>query len=388
MSNKSLLYIAFKDFSNLHFGANSKVFSQCRSFEKYGYEVDLIGRCGSDSVLIDCSGNKTILLQNKFFLSNNRFRNLAAKNTHKAAKSFVEGKKYDACYIRYDFSDRGLISLLKVLKKHARRIILELPTYPYEGENQKGILNKIKLCIDKHYRKYLSNYIDYIVTFYDGYREIFGVPVIVIPNGFDFSTMKLVNSELHKDEIHIIAVSSMREWHGYERMIEGIKNYYKHSNNLDNFVLHLVGNGREYKKYKSLVEQYHLEDHIIMEGPLHGEQLDKLYELCGIGVDSLARHRSGITVLSSLKSREYGAKGLPIINSCKIDIIDDDFPYLLKVPSDETPIDMSEVAAFYHRCYNGQSRDWVGKSIREYIEAKSGMFNTLRKVVNVIEQTE
>ena len=41
-----LLYIAFKDFSNLHFGANAKVLSQCRAFEEYGYEVELIGRKG------------------------------------------------------------------------------------------------------------------------------------------------------------------------------------------------------------------------------------------------------------------------------------------------------------------------------------------------------
>ena len=389
MNNKSLLYIAFKDFSNLHFGANSKVLSQCRSFEKYGYSVDLVGRCGSDSVLIDTSGSKSTLCKSKFFLSNSRFRNLAAKNTqYKALKRFIDDKVYDACYIRYDFSDRGFIHLLKALKKHTRKIILELPTYPYEGENKNGILNKIKLSIDKHYSKYLSEYIDYIVTFYDGHSEIFGIPVIVIPNGFDFSSMNLVNSDLPNNEIHIVAVSSMREWHGYERMIEGINDYYNQSNKSENFILHLVGNGRDYKKYKSLVEQYHLERHVIMEGPLHGELLDELYELCAIGVDSLARHRSGITVLSSLKSREYGAKGLPIINSCKIDIIEDDFPYLLRVPGDETPIDMSEVAAFYHRCYDGLSRDFVCKTIREYIESKSGMFNTLKRVIDVIEHAE
>lgn len=53
MASKKLLYIAFKDFSNLHFGANAKVLSQCRAFEEYGYAVDLIGRNGGDTVLID-----------------------------------------------------------------------------------------------------------------------------------------------------------------------------------------------------------------------------------------------------------------------------------------------------------------------------------------------
>lgn len=386
MASKKLLYIAFKDFSNLHFGANAKVLSQCRAFEEYGYAVDLIGRNGGDTVLIDTKGNQTVLRQNASKLKDARLKNLAAKgNQYKACENYVSDKEYEACYVRYDFSDNGFVNLLKALKKHCRKILLELPTYPYEGENSIGFLNKVKLKIDLHYRKQLHKYVDRIVTFYDGYKELFGIPVLVIPNGFDFSTMSLVDSELPTDEIHLIAVSSMREWHGYERMIEGLKAYYKEEKEPENFILHLVGNGRDYGKYKALVEQYHLEPHVVMEGAMHGAELDRLYEKCAIGIDSLARHRSGITVLSSLKSREYGAKGLPMINSCKIDIIEDDFPYLLMVPADESPINMNTVVMFYHKCFDGMTRQDVGKKIRAYIESKSGMKATLKQVVDVLQ---
>lgn len=384
---KKLLYIAFKDFSNLHFGANAKVLSQCRAFESYGYSVELMGRNHIDAVRIGVDGSVRLIRANKITIKNRRFQNLMAKrNQMKAIEAYINGKHYDACYIRYDFSDAGFIHMLKKIKKVCNHIALELPTYPYEGENSIGALNKMKMAFDLHYRKQIKNSVDFIVTFYDGYKELFGIPVMVVPNGFDFSTMQMITTELSSDAIHIIGVSSMREWHGYERMIEGMHQYYS-SNGSENFVLHLVGNGREYNKYKELVERYQLEDHVILEGAMHGEKLDALYEKCAMGVDSLARHRSGIDILSSLKSREYGAKGLPIINSCKIDIIENDFPYMLKVPADETPIDMQSVADFYARCFkSGKDRQAVATEIRSYIQAKSDMKATLQEVVKEFEK--
>ena len=376
-----LLYIAFKDFSNLHYGANAKVLSQCRAFEEYGYDVELIGRKGADTVVITPDGKHKTIFHGNTAAKNQKMQNLLSKrNQMTAICAYVRKEGYDACYIRYDFSDASFIKMLKCIRTHCKKIVLELPTYPYEGENSIGFLNKIKMRLDFHYRKQLKKYIDFIVTFYDGYKELFGIPVEVIPNGFDFSTMKMIHSELPDDTIHIIAVSSMREWHGYERMIEGLHNYYA-MDGKENFVLHLVGNGREYGKYKELVEKYDLQGHVVMEGAMHGEALDALYEKCALGVDSLARHRSGISVLSSLKSREYGAKGIPIINSCKIDIIDADFPYMLQVPADESPIDMRAVECFYHDCFDSKSRLDVARSIRNYISGKSSMKATLGTVV-------
>ncbi len=381
---KRLLYIAFKDFSSLHFGANAKVLSQCRAFEEYGYDVDLLGRENSCPVLIKTDKTTQKISDKKVLIKNKRLRNMLDKrNQMKILCDFIKDKSYDVCYIRYDFSTPGFISLLKELKKVCSKIFLELPTYPYEEENKYGILSKSKIFIDAIYRKKIHKYIDYIVTFYEGYSELFGIPVIVVPNGFDFSTMTLAESDLPDDEIHIVAVSSMREWHGYERIIEGFKNYYSSaSDGKYNFILHLVGNGREYGKYENLVKSYHLEDRIILEGAMFGEKLNALYEKCALGIDSLARHRSGIEVLSSLKSREYGAKGIPLINSCKIDILDDDFPYLLRVPANEEPVDMNSISAFYDKCYHsGKSRQEIGTEIRSYMESRSGMKETFRKVV-------
>lgn len=379
---KRLLYIAFKVFSNLHFGANTKVLSQCRAFESYGYQVELIGRQGTDVVRINTDGSVEKIEEMKFVANDKRVQNLLAKRKQmKTVVAYAKDKAYDACYIRYDFSDAAFIHMLAALKNVCKKIAVEFPTYPYEAENSIGPLNKVKMAIDRHYREQMKKYVDFIVTFYDGHKELFGIPVKVIPNGFDFSTMQLVNDELPDDGVHIIAVSSMREWHGYERFIEGLHQYYTNGGKT-NYILHLVGNGREYGKYNKLMERYQLQKHVVMEGAMHGEKLDALYERCAIGIDSLARHRSGIDMLSSLKSREYGAKGLPFINSCRIDIIGDDFPYMLEVPADESPIQIEQVDRFFHWCYDGKTRNGIGQDIRRYIEEKSSMKATLSDVVD------
>lgn len=386
---KKLLFIAFNNFSNLHFGPTAKVFSQCRAFEALGYEVELVGRIGSDTAVIGNDRDYSVVTKHSVLINHTRARNIIDKHYQIVdTKKFIKNRSYDVCYIRYDFSDGDFTSLLKKLRPNCKKIVLELPTYPYDEENKYGIMSRLRMAVDRVYRGHLHKYLDLIVTFYGNHKEIFGVPAKTVPNGFDFSRMELVSEELPADAVHIVAVSAMREWHGYERFIEGMKNYYAQGEeNKMNFILHLVGNGREYGKYKELIEKYSLESHIILEGAMFGEKLDTLYEKCALGIDSLARHRSGIDVLSSLKSREYGAKGIPLINSCKIDIMEDDFPYLLRVPADESPIDIQAVAEFYNRCYRGgKSRLEIGREIRSYIEKKSSMEYVLSQVIREIEK--
>ena len=161
---KRLLYIAFKNFSNLHFGGNTKVLSQCRAFSEYGYDVDLIGRQDVDTVLIKNDVCVQRLSNGKVKIGNARLQNLMAKQKQfRDIKKYIQNKQYGACFIRYDFSDPGFIKLLKALRRVCPKIALELPTYPYEEENKYGLLSKAKMVVDKAFRKKLHKYIDFIV---------------------------------------------------------------------------------------------------------------------------------------------------------------------------------------------------------------------------------
>lgn len=375
----NILYIAFKDFSKQHFGASKKVVSECRAFEELGHNVTLIGRRHSDTVLVDTDGNISSINRHKS-ISQSKIGSLVDKyNQINDINHYIKDRHFELCYIRFDLCSYKFINLLKFINKVCDKTYIEIPTYPYDKEYS-GKLNKIRLLIDDHYAKSLNKYVDRIISFYPvPNNNYYNVPVIQVPNGFDFDGINIIKKDKIPDQIDIAAVSSMRIWHGYERMIEGLNIYYTQGGTR-NIVLHLVGDGRECPKYKKMVEKYGLKAHVIFHGAMHGKKLDSLLEECTIGIDSLARHRTNISVLSSLKSREYGAKGLPFINSCDIDIVDNDFKYFLKVPANDEPININEVISFYDSCFVKGSRILVAQTIREYIENKSNM----RYVMNTI----
>ncbi len=380
----NVLYIAYSDFSNLYFGANKKVISQCKALEKQGHAVTLMGRFHSDIAIIRTDGSAKAIRNYK--TSKIDFLNKIWNKNHLSAtiREYVENKHFSLCYIRYDLSTPDFLKTVKALKKVCDKIIIEIATYPYQKEYAHAQFAGIRLWMDDHYGNKLKHYVDYIISFYqvEG-GKIFEIPVIQVPNGFDFSNSKLITDPTVPEDIHIAAVSTMRQWHGYERFIEGMHQYYT-AGGERNIVLHLVGTGPEYAKYKMLVEKYTLQDRVIFHGTMHGEELGHLLEQCTIGLDSLARHRSGISVLSSLKSREYGGVGIPLINSCKIDIIEDDYPYCLYTAADESAISMEDIISFYDRVYANNNRAKVATKIRSYIEERSDMNAVMKQVMNKV----
>ena len=68
-----------------------------------------------------------------------------------------------------------------------------------------------------------------------------------------------------------------------------------------------------------------------------GKELDELFDLADFAIGSLARHRSHIDKIKTLKNREYAARGIPFIYS-ETDEDFDRMPYILKAPADESAI--------------------------------------------------
>ena len=77
-----------------------------------------------------------------------------------------------------------------------------------------------------------------------------------------------------------------------------------------------------------------------------GEELNELFNRADFAIGSLGRHRSGIYNIKTLKNREYAARGLAFMYS-EIDEDFDQMPYVMKVPADESPINISLLISFY-----------------------------------------
>ena len=229
------------------------------------------------------------------------------------------------------------------MKKYGAKVVMEIPTYPYDSEYEAQGMNK-QIIFDRLFRKSLAKQLDAIVTFSD-YDHIFGQKTIKISNGIDFESVKM-KSRINdtSKELNLIGVAEIHEWHGFDRLIKGLAEYY--SKTQDYIVkFHVVGyffSAEIEKGFKRIITDNHMENYVILYGKKHGEALDYLFDKCDFGIGSLGRHRVGIDKIKTLKNREYAARGIPFIYS-ETDSDFDQKPYVLKVPADETPIDINSI---------------------------------------------
>lgn len=282
-------------------------------------------------------------------------------------------------YVRYVHNASPFtIRLMKQLKKTGAYIVMEIPTYPYDQE-YKGLPLPYQriLFFDKCFRKRLAHYVDKIVTFSD-YDQIWGRPTIKISNGIDFSQIKIKQSVAPHTDLRLIAVATIHPWHGFDRAIEGLALYYQ-KNPVRKVYMHIIGSAvpEVLSQYQQSVRKNRLEQYVFFHGSLFGEALDKMFDESDFGIGSLARHRSQIDKIKTLKNREYAARGIPFVYS----ETDDDFekmPYILKAPADETPLDIEKIIDFY------DSIRFTPKEIRSSIEKT---LSWKRQMQYVIEET-
>lgn len=292
-------------------------------------------------------------------------------------------REYSDCdfiYFRKPVIDRTVRKLFKQIKEKNQNtiILMEIPTYPYDKE-WAGIKKLPFLLKDKYNRNRLKPYVDRIVTMSDD-DTIFGIPTIKMMNGIDFSAIE-INPKNFTQDINIISVSSYGDRHGCDRLIAGIGEY-KKMGGLRNITFHIVGPGVP-KEYYDLVKKYSIEDNVIFYGKLSGDELNKVYAKCNMGVDVLALHRVGLKSISTLKSREYGARGLPFFSCSKIDYLPEDYLYYKKVESNDKPINIQEIIEFFDKVYF-EEKD-VRTEIRNYAEKKCDMQYTMQPVVSFLK---
>ena len=269
-----------------------------------------------------------------------------------------------------------IISFAKKLRRKGVKVVMEIPTFPYDHEGKELPLpNKIRFNINKLFRYSQAKNLDAIITFSD-YDRIFNQRTIKISNGVDFDSLPLKSSYRKTPEVlELLVVAELHYWHGVDRAISGINEYVK-LNPKQRVHLNIVGKPERASGFalKQQVEELGLNEYISFLGPLSGEELDKVFEKTDFGIGSLARHRSNITKIKTLKNREYAARGLGFVYS-EIDEDFEEMPYIIKAPADETPLNISSIVEFYKN-HNLNPID-----IRKTIEPNLSWKNQMQKVI-------
>ena len=296
-----------------------------------------------------------------------------------------QNENFEGVYIRYPKSENVLLELCKTLSKNNTRYVIEIPTFPYDKEGNESIKGRLINLLDRIYRKKLKKYVARIVT-YSSDETIFGIPTINTINGIDFNKISADFSEVDcRKQINAIAVSAMYRVHGYDRFIEGLHWYYSKGGTRD-IVLRLVGTGDKCNEYKNLVSKYKLEDHVVFLGTLLGESLENAYQGCAVGVNSLAIHRQGLKNESTLKTKEYAAKGLPIVSSSYVDALsaEGNKRFIYFAPATDSPVDIEAFVEFVDGLYNTMTVQEIRNRIRDDGRKTCDVHITMKPIIDYL----
>ncbi len=295
----------------------------------------------------------------------------------------------DFLYFRHPPAATGpMRRALAALKRRnpALRVVMEIPTYPYEGE-LKGA-SRLLLLKDRRNRERLAGAVDALSVVWNGtaYASLWGLPVIGFQNGCRVAE---IAPKAPTDDgcIDLLAVSRFSGWHGYDRLIAGMAAYYR-AGGAREVRLHLVGVSTDgtLERYRALAEREGLAERVLFHGFQSGAALDALYDLADIGVSTMGDRGPGFAAHSDLKTREYLAKGLPLISGNVMDVLrGEDVPWYLEFPCDGTAIDLERVIAFYDRVYPaGCDRRALIGDIRDFARRTCDMSSTFAPVVEWI----
>lgn len=303
----------------------------------------------------------------------------------------VDYEKLNFIYFRYDWGDLQTVLFFCKLKKKAPKckILIELPTYPLDLDKLTTKWHQ-KIFKYKHvvWSKFIKNFVDRAVVHGDD-DYAYGIPTIKTSNGIDTASISVKKfTEYNEKEIRLISVSNMIKWHGIDRLIKGMYKYKDNAVGQRKIYLHLVGKGREEAYLRELVKRYDLEDEVVFHGYKFGDELAAIHDQADIGIELLGIHRNKTTgISSSLKSREYFAKGLPFVSECQFkEECNAVSAYILSVRADESPINMEEVIAFYDSCYKDKEQGSTERALNSFARDKLDINKVMEAIFEYIDQ--
>lgn len=389
MNNKRLLYYTMVSITEWGQGISKKILNQIRVFVRHGYEVDLICRAEMNQVAVSRIVNDELL-----FDLPKPYKKLQRPYKVGADRFFFEWVKekadtYDAVYIRYPYADAPFINALKEMKKYNLPVVIEIPTFPYDDELKLNLYYRMGLYIDKFYRMQMSQYVARVALVCDE-KSAFGIPALNIMNGIDFDSIQPITSAAQRyNTINLIAVANFQPWHGFDRLIEAMGKYYKNGGTREVFFFLVGESASVLSMYKTVAERYGIGNRIIFFGLKYGEELDNIFNKSDIAIDSIElRMLRGVPFSSTLKSREYVARGLPVVSAHPVDIfLKVNTKYHYRINLEEDPIDIERIIKFYDDVYDGRDRKEIVQEIRETFRKICDMEVTMKPVLDYFESS-
>ena len=343
-NNPDLLYIAMINIDDDTDGVKKKVFMQCDALSEYYISISIACYKKNEPGIYNFNTKEFMPFKRLSKLIPRRLVYLRGLRKH------LLKTNYGTSYIRYSYFDLSFYRVITLLSKKKTRLFLEIPSFPikYPEIRLKTLIRYPIFLQDFLFRKKAIRKFDKILSIGAPQKKIYGDTTINIPNGIDRKPVDYHNNSYNFKDLRILCLANMYYHQGYDRLIEGLSNYY--NENEDSIVqvfIDFVGDGPLLQHYVNLTKKRNLEKFIVFHGKQTNEKINKITSNVNLACGPLGLHRLGFDYASPLKTKEYMLKGIPFIYSYVEISLDENFPYVLKLPADESPISISKVISFY-----------------------------------------
>lgn len=298
-----------------------------------------------------------------------------------AVREVLSKKKVDVLYLRYMPTLFGAEQAMRRLKAQGGKLVVEHPTYPPSSGVRRGGLRKPVFWFADRVMARIHPMVDLYTLIGDPCgTTLDGRPAMNIVNGVDVERMPPHKPREKDAPIELLALASMSFWQGYDRILEAMSR----EGGGSSLKLHMVGGEGDgsLARWKKMTAELGLDGRVQFHGPLYGEALDKVADRCDIGLGGLGLFRNKQMLTMTLKLREYMARGLPFVYAVDDPAIESGADFCLRVPNDETPIDMNELMAFAraarsHPEWTDEMRDYA----RRHMSWTAVMQSVLERVL-------
>jgi hypothetical protein len=273
------------------------------------------------------------------------FRNAAhrRKIQYRMAAELIRFHGPDLVYCRYPWADFHLYQLVRkypnFVFEHQTKEIPEL-TF----NKQYDILRN-----EKAYGSQVLSFVKGIVAVTGDCRDYkweqagHRKPAYTMTNGIDTERIHWRREKQKESStIQILCLASFALWHGYDRLIEGVRLF----KGTQKFLIHMVGGGPQLHSYQALVRRYSLESYFHFWGRMDHDSYQHIVESAHIAVGSLGLHRMNLHFAASLKNREYCAGGLPFCFAGSDSDFGANLPFVFRVPACDDPLDLGALLDF------------------------------------------
>ncbi|WP_195346210.1 hypothetical protein [Paraclostridium sordellii] len=387
--NKKICYFTIWREDSETVGINMKIKNQVKAFAKLGLESYF---CTSSNNYVrlyrfDNISNELKLVREKVLSEKAKYCTEKSTINRKISSSYrlneclnfleemTENYGFNMIYIRRIMPiTRKLAYLIKEFSNKEIKVVWEIPTW---GSNPKTPYWMLLHLQEEYMYKRLRRSISKIVAICSDNIEKDNI--LFINNGVDNESIPKRKPATH-ESINLVCLATFSYWHGYDRLLKGLKEYYDRNKKFFTTVnIYMVGNGKT-QELIDLAKEYNIEKYVFFKGVVVGNELNELFNNMDIAIGNLGFFRQGVYSDTSIKIREYCSRGIPFVTALNVNDFPEDFPYILKVPMDESSIDITKIIEFYKNLSN----ESVLKDMREYALQNLSWETQLKKVLDSI----